>query len=244
MLFRNLTSVFFATQILVKVPVPLWVPSSTARGASQRLLSQCSQYFHLRCRLLSSLTSTEQRQLGLDASSMLRDEVAWLSNFSPYAAAGGGGGRGGGGAGGGAGGDGAATEAADNALLAGHINVVRGLLTCDGVERREAGRLLLADLLNTFLFPASKLIAEGLKRGDPANFNAKCGQAESRLAAYALIVQLVQGCRHNLEAIAKQLVSMHHRFNPDLAKEFEVSQPAMLFISQEGTLFHKGDDSC
>ena len=100
MLFRNLTSVFFATQILVKVPVPLWVPSSTARGASQRLLSQCSQYFHLRCRLLSSLTSTEQRQLGLDASSMLRDEVAWLSNFSPYAAAGGGGGRGGGGAGG------------------------------------------------------------------------------------------------------------------------------------------------
>ena len=104
-------------KILVKAPVPLWVSSSTTRGASQRLLSQCSQYFNLRCRLLSSLSASEQRSLNLDAASMLSDEVAWLSNFSPYT--------------------GVASpeiEQADNAFLAGHINVVRGLLSCEGVR--------------------------------------------------------------------------------------------------------------
>ena len=86
--------------------------------------------------------------------------------------------------------------------------------------------MLLPNLLNQFLFPASKLIAEGLKRTSflttPTNFNPKCCQPESRLAAYALIIELVTDCKENIEAVVKQLISMHHRFNPDLAKEFEV----------------------
>lgn len=158
--------------------------------------------------MLSSLSASEQRSLNLDAASMLSDEVAWLSNFSPYT--------------------GVASpeiEQADNAFLAGHINVVRGLLSCEGVRlcrfcikhflscpridndyceqvnRRDAGSKLLPNLLNHFLFPASKLIAEGLKRtsnlSTPANFNPKCSQPESRLAAYALIVELVTGCKEN-----------------------------------------------
>jgi ubiquitin carboxyl-terminal hydrolase 9/24 len=88
--------------------------------------------------------------------------------------------------------------------------------------------MLIPDLLNQFLFPASKMIAEGLKRtsflATPTNFNPKCCQPESRLAAYALIVELATGSRENLESVVKQLVSMHHRFNPDLAKEFEVCE--------------------
>ena len=86
--------------------------------------------------------------------------------------------------------------------------------------------MLIPDLLNHYLFPASKLIAEGMKRANflstPTNINPKCSQSESRLAAYALIIELVHECRENLETVVKQLVSMHHRYNPDLAKEFEV----------------------
>lgn len=59
----------------------------------------------------------DQRSLGLVAASMLNDEVAWLSNFSPYT-----------------GNSSLELERADNALLAGHLNVVRGLLSCDGVS--------------------------------------------------------------------------------------------------------------
>ncbi|KAI9556016.1 hypothetical protein GHT06_018579 [Daphnia sinensis] len=210
---QNQFSKHSLTQILVKAPVPLWIPSCTTRGASQRLLAQCSQYFNLRCRLLSSLSSADQRSLGLVAVSMLNDEVAWLSNFTPYSGT-----------------YSNEMEQADNALLAGHLNVVRGLLNCEGVNRKEAGKLLIPDLLNQYLFPASKLIAEGLKRSSflstPTNINPKCSQTESRLAAYALIIELVFECRENLEAIVKQLISMHHRFNPDLAKEFEF-EPAV-----------------
>lgn len=115
------------SQILVKAPVPLWIPSCTTRGASQRLLSQCSQYFQLRCRLLSFLSTADQRSLGLVALSMLSDEVAWLSNFSPYTGT-----------------SSDEMEQADNALLAGHLNVVRGLLNCDGVSSYIPSALMLS----------------------------------------------------------------------------------------------------
>jgi hypothetical protein len=48
---------------------------------------------------------------------MLNDEVGWLSNFTPYSGT-----------------SSIEMEQADNALLAGHLNVVRGLLNCDGVS--------------------------------------------------------------------------------------------------------------
>ena len=103
------------------------------------------------------------------------------------------------------------------------------------MSRREAGKILIPDLLNQFLFPASKLIAEGMKRASflpiPTNFNPKCSQSESRLAAYALLIELVTDCKENLEAVVKQLISMHHRFNSDLAKEFEVMLPSAFLNS-------------
>ena len=60
----------------------------------------------------------DQRCLGLVAASMINDEVSWLSSFSPCT------------------GPSVSTEMEqiDNALLAGHLNIVRGLLSCDGVN--------------------------------------------------------------------------------------------------------------
>lgn len=63
------------------------------------------------------MTAEDQHALGLDASCMLQDEIAWLSNFSPNSEQ-----------------TSKDTEKANNALLAGHLNLVRGLLHCEGVS--------------------------------------------------------------------------------------------------------------
>ena len=49
----------------------------------QRLLTQCLQYFDLRCLLLMNMSLKEQEKLDVDVSSMLEDELAWLCNFQP-----------------------------------------------------------------------------------------------------------------------------------------------------------------
>ena len=43
------------------------------------------------------------------------------------------------------------------------------------------------------------------------------------MAAYELLVELSSGCYDNFELITTQLVSMHHRPDPRIVKEWEVS---------------------
>lgn len=63
---------------------------------------------------------TEQKRLGLDIASMLEDEIAWLSNFVPSRHA--------------------ELSQTDNILLAGHLKLIRTLLTCDCANKVEHGR--------------------------------------------------------------------------------------------------------
>ena len=49
-----------------------------------------------------------------------------------------------------------------------------------------------------------------------------CTEVVSRVAAYDLLVELASGCYSNFELITTQLVSMHHRPDPQIAKEWEV----------------------
>ena len=50
----------------------------------------------------------------------------------------------------------------------------------------------------------------------------RCTEVVSRIAAYELLVELSFGCYSNYELITTQLVSMHHRPDPQIAKEWEV----------------------
>ncbi|KAJ7330596.1 Ubiquitin carboxyl-terminal hydrolase 24 [Desmophyllum pertusum] len=43
-------------------------------------------------------------------------------------------------------------------LLAGHLKLIKTLFTCEGVDKKGLGDKLIKDLLDDFLFPASKLI--------------------------------------------------------------------------------------
>ncbi|CAB4058031.1 USP9_24 [Lepeophtheirus salmonis] len=113
----------FLTQVLLKTPVPLWMPSCKARGTSHIILSQCSEYFELRCSLMRDLTLEDQKTLLSEpASQMLDDELSFLYNYTPC------------------------HRLSDCNLLAGHLKLVEALLTCDGVNKaRIASRIIVDD---------------------------------------------------------------------------------------------------
>ena len=61
----------------------------------------------------------EQKQLTVDISSMLEDEMAWLANFQPS--------------------DNPELRETDNTLLAGHLKMIKTLLTCEGLDKKTIG---------------------------------------------------------------------------------------------------------
>ncbi|XP_037071034.1 ubiquitin carboxyl-terminal hydrolase 24-like [Pollicipes pollicipes] len=193
----------FLTQVVLKTRVPLWVPSGSSRAGSQRLLLQSAQYFGLRAHLLTALTAADQARLSVSVVSMIEDETGWLQNFSPAPAY-----------------DGAA-GAADDVLLAGHLDLVRALVTCQGASRPGVGQTLISTLLDDFLFPASRRQGSDCS---PVSL-PRCQGASSRTAAYRLLVELCRDCRENLELVCDQLVSRHHTFDGELSKEFEYAPP-------------------
>merc|ERR1712020_625857 len=72
------------TKLILKAPVPLWMPSCKARGMSHPLLGQCSQYFDLRCYLVQGLSQTDQDSLEeRGVHGMLEDELTFLHSFAP-----------------------------------------------------------------------------------------------------------------------------------------------------------------
>lgn len=207
----------FLTQVLLKARLPLWVPSTSARGATLKLLSQCTQYFSLRSKLLSDLSSKDQEAMGIGTSQMLEDEIGWLTNFTatrevmrerPESGV-------------------SALRHADNILLAGHLTLISALMSCEGINKEETGTTLIPLLIFEYLFPASKLVLEGGLGMDSLsaskNYWAKCTGKESRHAAYHLLVQLVVSSQQNLTVLVGHLVSLHHTLNPDILKEFQYS---------------------
>ncbi len=64
----------------------------------------------------------EQEKLQINVSSMIEDELGWLSNFVPS--------------------ENADTREIDNILLAGHLKLIKTLLTCAGLDKREIGKIL------------------------------------------------------------------------------------------------------
>ncbi|XP_078417060.1 ubiquitin carboxyl-terminal hydrolase 24 isoform X2 [Cetorhinus maximus] len=202
----------FLLHVILTTQLPLWSPTSIMRGINQRLLSQCTEYFGLRCQLLDDLTSSEMEQLQISPAAMLEDEVNWLDNFEPTWTAE------------------SETSESDNVLLAGHLRLIKTLLSLSGPEKELLGPSLIKQLMEDFLFRASKII---LTSSSPAgscsisqqDFHPKCSTVNSRLAAYEVLVMLADSSLSNLQLISNELLSMHHQFDPALTKEFEYLPP-------------------
>ncbi|XP_036376810.1 ubiquitin carboxyl-terminal hydrolase 24 isoform X2 [Megalops cyprinoides] len=201
----------FLLKVVLTAQLPLWSPTSIMRGINQRLLSQCTEYFDLRCQLLDDLTSTEMEQLQISPAVMLEDEINWLDNFEPTWTAE------------------LETSEADNILQAGHLRLIKTLLSLCGTEKEQLGPSLIQQLLDDFLFRASRII---LNSNNPSSssapiqdFHPKCSTVSSRLAAYEVLVMLADSSITNLQLITRELLSMHHQSDPSLTKEFDYLPP-------------------
>ncbi|XP_076873154.1 ubiquitin carboxyl-terminal hydrolase 24 isoform X4 [Brachyhypopomus gauderio] len=201
----------FLLNVVLTAQLPLWSPTSIMRGINQRLLSQCTEYFDLRCQLLDDLTSTEMEQLKLSPAAMLEDEISWLDNFEPTWTSE------------------LETSEADNILQAGHLRLIKTLLSLCGSEKEQFGPSLIQQLLDDFLFRASRII---LNSNNPSittaplhDFHPKCSTVSSRLAAYEVLVMLADSSLTNLQLITRELLSLHHQADPSLTKEFDFLPP-------------------
>uniref|UniRef100_A0A3Q1FH70 Ubiquitin carboxyl-terminal hydrolase 24 n=1 Tax=Acanthochromis polyacanthus TaxID=80966 RepID=A0A3Q1FH70_9TELE len=201
----------FLLSVVLTAQLPLWSPTSVMRGVNQRLLSQCTEYFDLRCQLLDDLTTSEMEVLKVSAATMLEDEISWLDNFEPSWSSE------------------METSEADNILLAGHLRLIKTLLSLCGNEKEHLGPSLIQQLLDDFLFRASRIIINSSNpTPSPApshDFHPKCSTASSRLAAYEVLVMLADSSLPNLRLITRELMSMHHQSDPSLCKEFDYLPP-------------------
>ncbi|KAK5869950.1 hypothetical protein PBY51_024623 [Eleginops maclovinus] len=201
----------FLISVVLTAQLPLWSPTSIMRGVNQRLLSQCTEYFDLRCQLLDDLTTSEMEVLKVSAATMLEDEISWLDNFEPSWSSE------------------METSEADNILLAGHLRLIKTLLSLCGNEKEHLGPSLIQQLLDDFLFRASRIIINSSNpTPSPApshDFHPKCSTASSRLAAYEVMVMLADSSLSNLRLIVKELMTMHHQSDPSLCKEFDYLPP-------------------
>ncbi|KAF0042373.1 hypothetical protein F2P81_005905 [Scophthalmus maximus] len=201
----------FLLSVILTAQLPLWSPTSVMRGVNQRLLSQCTEYFDLRCQLLDDLTTSEMEVLNVSAATMLEDEISWLDNFEPSWSSE------------------METSEADNILLAGHLRLIKTLLSLCGNDKEHLGASLIQQLLDDFLFRASRIIINSSNpTPSPApshDFHPKCSTASSRLAAYEVLVMLADSSLANLRLIIKELMSMHHQSDPSLCKEFDYLPP-------------------
>ncbi|KAM6939221.1 ubiquitin carboxyl-terminal hydrolase 24 isoform 5-T5 [Lycodopsis pacificus] len=201
----------FLISVVLTAQLPLWSPTSIMRGVNQRLLSQCTEYFDLRCQLLDDLTTSEMEVLKVSSAAMLEDEISWLDNFEPSWSSE------------------METSEADNILLAGHLRLIKTLLSLCGNEKEHLGASLIQQLLDDFLFRASRIIINSSNpTPSPApshDFHPKCSTASSRLAAYEVLVMLADSSLANLRLITRELMSMHHQSDSSLCKEFDYLPP-------------------
>ena len=114
-------------------------------------------------------------------------------------------------------------------FLTGHLKLAESLATCDGMDKVEVGKMLITEILNSYLFPSSRLIADGALNnhgGASSKFaaNPKCDTPESRVAAYNLLVELAKDCPENTEILTNELIQMHHTGNPGSGSKAALAQ--------------------
>jgi hypothetical protein len=114
----------YLINLIIKARLPLWVNSSLTRSSNQRLISQSSQYFKLRCALLEDMTLDEQSAYSIDLAKMLNDEVNWFTYFSPTKS----------------------LKDIDDILLTGHLCLLRSLLTCETANKSDIGEEIIEKL--------------------------------------------------------------------------------------------------
>ncbi|XP_052826881.1 probable ubiquitin carboxyl-terminal hydrolase FAF-X, partial [Octopus bimaculoides] len=158
---------------------------------------QAHEYFHLLCRLLNHAYSSEVSLP--NAETLLNNEIIWLKKIREQALP--------------------QTEIqVDNALLEGHLGITRELLSFQTPDKKfhigaEKGGLdLIRELVEDFIFPASKIVVQCRKLNDfpPEQAVPVCTTPATVTAAFDLLVSLCTRCVKNLKCLANMLIDMFY----------------------------------
>lgn len=185
----------FLLNIIIKARLPLWVNSTCVRESLQPLIAHSTQYFCLRGALLENLTNSEQQLFSINIQKMISDEINWLINFSPTKS----------------------LREIDSVLISGHLNLIKSLLTADGVNKIACGKQIIPYLMKVYLFPASFTIVHP---NEDIHMEPMCSNESSTQAAFNLLTELSRNCELNFNLISTNLMQLHHNSNVSLSNEW------------------------
>lgn len=175
--------------------------------------SRCPQYFYLLSRLLSA-ASTRHIQLPA-AEALLSTEIKWLKKVREHARTHG-------------------EPGVEDNLLEGHLIICRELLSFMTPEKKlevgssnKSGINLVRDLIDDFLFPASKVIVIYRHSGEVpmSQVQPVCTSPGTTMAAFDLLVGLCTGCGPNLRLVSSILSEMFYTDMEDALTEWEYYPP-------------------
>ncbi|XP_071799117.1 ubiquitin carboxyl-terminal hydrolase 9X-like isoform X1 [Asterias amurensis] len=182
---------------------------STAKDHSKH----CSEYFSLLCRLLNYAfaTSTAMSQ----AEILLNNEIDWIKKIRDVVLSTG-------------------ENYCEEGLLEGHLGISKELLAFMPSEKKfqrgskKDGCQLIKELMEDFLFPASKIVVQTRKNGaetplDP--IRPICYTPPTTNAAFDLLVALCNNCVPNLKMVAETLTDMYYSGTEVPLSEWEYLPP-------------------
>ncbi|UYV75295.1 USP9X [Cordylochernes scorpioides] len=175
----------------------------------------CTEYFQLLCHLLSCAANSHCNIP--TALHLLNTEIEWLKMAREKVLSGGEG-------------------LVDEALLEGHLGITKELVAFLGPEKKcqigaEPGNLIKGiklELVEDFIFPASRLILQAVRSGGelPADQAIPvCPTGASLTAAFDLLVSLCTGCLPNLTLLADMLREMFYSDNDLPLTDWEYLPP-------------------
>ncbi|KAK3596917.1 hypothetical protein CHS0354_031696 [Potamilus streckersoni] len=173
---------------------------------------QASEYYQLLCRLLNYACSTDVNLP--NAENHLNNEIAWLKKVRDQVVETG-------------------ENPVDDVLLEGHLGITRELLAFQSTEKKfhigseKGGTNLIKELVEDFVFPASKLVLQSRKlTGEFPSDQAipVCSVPATITAAFDLAVALCTGCVTNFKCLANMLMEMYYNGEPSLT-EWEYLPP-------------------
>lgn len=174
---------------------------------------QSSEYFLLLTRLLSFASASN---INLNtAESLLNSEISWLKKIRENVRKSG------------------SSGCHDN-LLEGHLCICRDLLAFMSADKKfdvgsnsKTGVNLVKDLIEDFIFPASKMFVV-YKNTNEIPMGAVvpvCNTGSTLMAAFELLVALCTGCVPNLRLTAEMLTDMFYSDKDDVLLDWEYLPP-------------------
>ncbi|XP_071163274.1 ubiquitin carboxyl-terminal hydrolase 9X-like isoform X2 [Mytilus edulis] len=173
---------------------------------------QANEYFNLLWKLLNYACSTDIRLPNADK--LLHNEILWLKKLREQVLNTG-------------------EVEVEDALLEGHLGITRELLAFQTPEKRyhigseKGGSNLIKELIEDFLFPASKIVHQSRKvNGEfpTEQANPVCTTPLTITAAFDLLVALCTQCVPNLKCVALMLMEMFYNNDASLT-EWEYLPP-------------------